>query len=62
MKVELVTNLKRQGWGPSPHLTGMVDCIIMSVDSSGQPIHLIGIEFSSVERQIVAFKVETRFQ
>ncbi|NYS59732.1 ATP-binding protein [Vreelandella salicampi] len=27
--------------------------------ASGKPIHLIGVEFSSVERQIVAFEVET---
>lgn len=27
--------------------------------ASGMPIHLIGVEFSSIERQIVAFEVET---
>ncbi|BBI71520.2 hypothetical protein HAALTHF_13680n [Vreelandella aquamarina] len=27
--------------------------------ASGKPIHLIGVEFSSVQRQIVAFEVET---
>ncbi|MGS2745053.1 ATP-binding protein [Halomonas sp. LS-001] len=27
--------------------------------TSGKPIHLVGVEFSSVERQIVAFEVET---
>lgn len=27
--------------------------------ASGKPVHLIGVEFSSVERQIVAFEVET---
>lgn len=27
--------------------------------ASGKPIHLIGVEFSSQKRQIVAFEVET---
>ncbi|NOG31293.1 ATP-binding protein [Halomonas sp. TBZ9] len=27
--------------------------------ASGKPIHLVGVEFSSIERQIVAFEVET---
>ena len=27
--------------------------------ASGKPIHLIGVEFSSVQRQIVGFEVET---
>ena len=27
--------------------------------ASGKPIHLIGVEFSSTQRQIVAFEVET---
>ncbi|MCG5505440.1 PD-(D/E)XK nuclease domain-containing protein, partial [Ectothiorhodospira variabilis] len=27
--------------------------------ASGKPIHLIGVEFSSEQRQIVAFEVET---
>ena len=27
--------------------------------ASGKPIHLIGVEFSRIERQIVAFEVET---
>jgi len=27
--------------------------------ASGKPIHLVGVEFSSVKRQIVAFDVET---
>ena len=27
--------------------------------ASGKPIHLVGVEFSSAERQIVAFEVET---
>ncbi|MCL7931816.1 PD-(D/E)XK nuclease domain-containing protein [Halomonas sp. ATCHA] len=27
--------------------------------AAGKPIHLIGVEFSSIQRQIVAFEVET---
>lgn len=27
---------------------------------SGQPIHLIGVEFSREQRQIIAFEVESR--
>lgn len=27
--------------------------------ASGKPIHLVGVEFSSAQRQIVAFEVET---
>ena len=27
--------------------------------ASGKPIHLVGVEFSSAQRQIVAFDVET---
>jgi hypothetical protein len=27
--------------------------------ASGKPVHLVRVEFSSVERQIVAFEVET---
>ncbi|WP_244208599.1 hypothetical protein [Vreelandella andesensis] len=36
-----------------------VGVTVEDASSSGKPIHLVGVEFSRVERQIVAFEVET---
>ena len=38
---------------------GYADNYFDKCGASGKPIHLVGVEFSSVERQIVAFEVET---